>query len=161
MPNGGQFVAANVGPQTAYDVDIFEIGMKFEFQCQLDRPLALVIVDQNFVNEGERAPVNGPGQPDGDFVTLDETANALHQVLASLRSPENPTGREFSRIGLVGHSNGSLTSIYATGTYHDADALVTTAWMHVPHPLPFNPGDILAALTTPYIPATAFSKVSP
>lgn len=97
-------------------------------------------------------------QPDGDFVTLDETARALHQVLASLRQPRNPTGKKWKKIGLVGHSNGSLTSIYATGTYHDADALVTTAWMHAPHPLPFNPLDIIAALTTPYIPATTFSK---
>jgi alpha-beta hydrolase superfamily lysophospholipase len=97
-------------------------------------------------------------QPDGDFVTLDETASALHQVLASLRVAGNPTGHAFENIALVGHSNGSLTSVYATGTYHDADALVTTAWMHVPHPLPFDPGAILSVLTTPYIPATAFSK---
>jgi len=97
-------------------------------------------------------------QPDGDFVNLDQTANALHQVLASLRTPHNPTHHTYDRIALVGHSNGSLTSIYATGTYHDADALVTTAWLHVPHPLPFNPADIISQLTTPYIPATAFSK---
>jgi pimeloyl-ACP methyl ester carboxylesterase len=97
-------------------------------------------------------------QPDGDFVTLDETASALHQVLASLRTSDNPTGHDFDHIALVGHSNGSLTSVYATGTYHDADALVTTAWMHVPHPLPFDPAAILGVLTTPYIPATAFSK---
>lgn len=97
-------------------------------------------------------------QPDGDFVTLDETASALHQVLASLRNADNPTGHEFENVALVGHSNGSLTSVYATGTYHDADALVTTAWLHVPHPLPFDPALILSVLTTPYIPATAFSK---
>lgn len=97
-------------------------------------------------------------QPDGDFVTLDETASALHQVLASLREPGNPTGEEYDQIALVGHSNGSLTSIYATGTYHDADTLVTTAWQHVPHPLPFDPAEVLSLLTTPYIPATAFSK---
>jgi alpha-beta hydrolase superfamily lysophospholipase len=97
-------------------------------------------------------------QPDGDFVNLDETARALHQVLASLRSPHNPTGHQHLRVALVGHSNGSLTSIYATGTYHDADALVTTAWEHTPHPLPFDPSAIVAALTTPYIPATTFSE---
>lgn len=97
-------------------------------------------------------------QPDGDFVTLDETASALHQVLASLRSPQNPTGRRHRRIALVGHSNGSLTSIYTAGTYHDPDALVTTAWMNVPHALPFNPDDIMAAVTTPYIPATTFPQ---
>jgi alpha-beta hydrolase superfamily lysophospholipase len=97
-------------------------------------------------------------QPDGDFVTLDETASALHQVLASLRSSGNPTDERYDTIALVGHSNGSLTSIYATGTYHDADALVTTAWLHVPHPLPFDPAVLLEALTAPYIPATTFSK---
>src|SRR5262249_54440690 len=31
-------------------------------------------------------------QPDGDLVTLDVTANALHQVLASLRHRDNPIG---------------------------------------------------------------------
>jgi len=97
-------------------------------------------------------------QPDGDTVTLPETASALHQVLASLRTSQNPTGHDFSKIALVGHSNGSLTSIFATGTYHDADGLVTTAFEHSPHPLPFNPGDILALLTTPYLPANAFSE---
>jgi alpha-beta hydrolase superfamily lysophospholipase len=97
-------------------------------------------------------------QPDGDLVTLDVTANALHQVLEALRREDNPTGHSFPRIALVGHSNGSLTSIYATGTYHDTDVLVTTAWEHTPHPLPFNPADIIALLTTPYIPATTFSE---
>jgi len=97
-------------------------------------------------------------QPDGDLVTLDATADALHQVLASLRTRHNPIGRRFARVALVGHSNGSLTSIYASGTYHDADALVTTAWEHTPHPLPFDPANIVAALTTPYIPATTFSE---
>jgi len=98
-------------------------------------------------------------QPDGDFVTLDETALALHQVLASLRSEHNPTHHAFKRIALVGHSNGSLTSIYETGTYHDANALATTAWEHSPHPLPFNPAtDILPLLTTPYIPADTFPE---
>jgi pimeloyl-ACP methyl ester carboxylesterase len=97
-------------------------------------------------------------QPDGDLVTLDVTANALHQVLASLRTQDNPIHHRFSRVALVGHSNGSLTSIYETGTYHDADVLVTTAWEHTPHPLPFDPADILAVLTAPYIPATTFSE---
>lgn len=97
-------------------------------------------------------------QPDGDFVTLDETARALHQVLASLRSPWNPTRTRHDRIGLVGHSNGSLTSIYATGTYGDADALVTTAFMHSPHPYPFGIDEILPVLTTPYISPLIFGE---
>lgn len=96
-------------------------------------------------------------QPDGDTVTLGATANALHQVLVSLRTTENPTRKAFNRIALVGHSNGSLTAIYATGTYHDCDALITTAWLHTPHPPGFDPTAVIAALTTPYLPARSFS----
>jgi pimeloyl-ACP methyl ester carboxylesterase len=90
-------------------------------------------------------------QPDGDFVTLDEVSRGLHQVLASLRTPHNPTGRRHNRIGLVGHSNGSLTSVYTTGTYNDADALVTTAFMHSPHPYPFGLPELAPFLGEPYI----------
>lgn len=97
-------------------------------------------------------------QPDGDWVTLDETARALHLLLASLRSADNPIGQAFKQIALVGHSNGSLTSIYSTGTYHDCDALVTTAWEHPPHPLPFDPEEVLEQASTPYLPARTFSK---
>lgn len=98
------------------------------------------------------------GRPDGDFVSLDETASALHQVLVNLRGRHNPIGRGFESIALVGHSNGSLTSIYETGTYHDADAVVSTAWQHAPHPLPFDPAAVLSLLTTPYLPARSFPE---
>jgi hypothetical protein len=97
-------------------------------------------------------------RPDGDWLTLDDTARALHQVVGSLRAHHNPTGRAFRQVALVGHSNGSLTSIYESGTYHDADALVTTAWLHSPHPLPFDPNFVLGQLTAPYIPAGTFPE---
>jgi pimeloyl-ACP methyl ester carboxylesterase len=89
-------------------------------------------------------------QPDGDFLDLDEVARGLHQVLANLRSPHNPTGKRHNRIGLIGHSNGSLTSVYATGTYNDADALVTTAFMVTPHPYPFGLPELGPLLFAPY-----------
>jgi pimeloyl-ACP methyl ester carboxylesterase len=84
-------------------------------------------------------------KPDGDFVTLSETSSALHQVLAQLRSGNNPVGQAFDRIVLVGHSFGSINSILVQGTYHDADALVVTGLGHVPHPLPI-PIDLISAL---------------
>ena len=98
------------------------------------------------------------GRPDGDFLSLDETASALHQVLVNLRGKHSPIGRGFQSIALVGHSNGSLTSIYEAGTYHDADAVVSTAWQHAPHPLPFDPAAVLSQLTTPYLPARSFPE---
>jgi pimeloyl-ACP methyl ester carboxylesterase len=98
------------------------------------------------------------GRPDGDFLSLDETASALHQVLVRLRTRHNPIGRGFQSIALVGHSNGALTSVYETGTYHDADVVVSTAWQHSPHPLPFDPAAILGLMTTPYLPARTFPE---
>ena len=71
--------------------------------------------------------------PEGDLVTLDSWGAALHQVLQSLHAPENPTGATFRHIVLVGHSFGSITSIYVLGAHpEDADALVTTGAAHVP-----------------------------
>ena len=36
----------------------------------------------------------------------------------------------------VSHSLGSINAVYEQGTYHDADAVVTTGMGHVPHTLP-------------------------
>ncbi|HMA37048.1 MAG TPA: alpha/beta hydrolase [Chloroflexia bacterium] len=77
-------------------------------------------------------------KPDGDFLTLDETASGLHQVLARLHTASNPTGYAFPQIALVGDSMGGVIAVYEQGTYHDANALVTTALSHVPHPLGFD-----------------------
>jgi pimeloyl-ACP methyl ester carboxylesterase len=101
-------------------------------------------------------------KPDGDFFGLDEAASSLHQVVASLRTYSNPAGRGFGSIALVGHSNGSVTAIYAQGTYADADALVTTGWVHGCRGLPVDPTDPLlgAALGTPYVSLPGFVRSS-
>src|SRR5262249_20189174 len=84
-------------------------------------------------------------KPDGDFVTLAETASSLHQVLTELRNGTSSLGYAFGPIVLVGHSFGSINAILVQGTYHDADALVVTGLGHVPHPLPISP-DLIAVL---------------
>ncbi len=98
---------------------------------------ALLAIDQLGTGESSK--------PDGDFVTLNETALSLHQVLAQMRSGDNPLGYAFQKIILVGHSFGSINSILVQGTYHDADALVVTALGHVPHELPI-PSELITAL---------------
>src|SRR5690242_3249504 len=65
---------------------------------------AVLAVDQ--LGSGESS------HPQGDTVTLQEAANALHQVLTSLRTDANPIGVGFPRLALVGHSFGSITATY-------------------------------------------------
>jgi pimeloyl-ACP methyl ester carboxylesterase len=103
---------------------------------------ALLAIDQLGTGDSSK--------PNGDFVTLNETALSLHQVLVQMRGGNNPLGHAFDRIVLVGHSFGSINAILVQGTYHDADALVVTGLGHVPHQLPIPP-ELLAALAqTPY-----------
>ena len=89
---------------------------------------ALLAIDQLGTGDSSK--------PSGDFVTLNETASSLHQVLVQMRGVNNPLGYAYQRIVLVGHSFGSINSILVQGLYHDADALVVTALGHVPHELP-------------------------
>jgi pimeloyl-ACP methyl ester carboxylesterase len=99
----------------------------------------------------------GTGQsthPDGDSFGLPESAECVHQVASALR-------RDYDRVVLVGFSNGSVTSIYAQGTYHDADALVTTGWVHGCRGLPIDPTDPVlgAALAFPYVTLPEFARI--
>jgi pimeloyl-ACP methyl ester carboxylesterase len=108
---------------------------------------ALLAIDQLGTGESSK--------PDGDFVTLNETALSLHQVLGQMRSGNNPLAYAFRQIVLVGHSFGSINSILVQGTYHDADALVVTGLGHVPHQLPI-PSELINELANyPYFPLPA------
>lgn len=88
-------------------------------------------------------------KPDGDFFSLDEAASALHQISGQVRA----YGGRHAKLAYVGHSNGSVTSIYAQGTYGDADLLVTTGWVHGFRGLPIDPTDpqVQQSIATPYI----------
>ena len=111
---------------------------------------ALLAIDQLGAGESSK--------PAGDFVTLNETASSLHQVLVQMRGGNNPLEYAFQKIVLVGHSFGSINSILVQATYHDADALVVTALGHVPHQLPIPP-DLIAALAQfPYFPLPAEAR---
>lgn len=88
-------------------------------------------------------------KPDGDFFSLADAASSLHQISGRIRA----YGGHRAKLAYVGHSNGSVTSIYAQGTYGDADLLVTTGWVHGFRGLPVDPTDpaVQAAIATPYI----------
>ena len=97
-----------------------------------NRGYAVLAIDQ--VGAGESC------MPDGlTMVQLQNTTNALVQILMGLRSGGNPTGIAFERIALVGHSAGSINAIAAkaaTGSQL-VDALVVTGSRHLAvDPLP-------------------------
>lgn len=106
------------------------------------RKYAVLAVDQLGAGESDK--------PDGDLLTLAETASAVHQVVARMRS--GATGHAFGRVVLVGHSLGSINAVYAQATYADADALITTGMGHVKHDLPIPPAVIFEMLKEKYFP---------
>jgi pimeloyl-ACP methyl ester carboxylesterase len=124
-------------------------GHEYSFaRYMAEQKYAVLAVDQLAAGESTRPE-------DGDSVTLDQTASALHQVIARLRSGENACGYAFERVVTVGHSLGAINVIYEQGTYHDADAIITTGAGHVPHPLPFPDAVIAEMLQHEYFPFPA------
>ncbi len=124
-------------------------GHEYSFaRYMAEQKYAVLAVDQLAAGESTRPA-------DGDSVTLDVTANALHQVIAQLRSGRSPVGYAFERVVTVGHSLGAINVIYEQGTYHDADAVVTTGAGHVPHPLPIPEAVIAEMLQHEYFPFPA------
>lgn len=106
------------------------------------RGYAVLALDQLGTGESDAPP--------GDFLSIDEIASSMHQVLSGLRTRRNPTQRKFEHITLVGHSLGSLAAIYTAGTYGDVDALVVTGTSLAPHPLPYDAATVNQLLSVPY-----------
>ncbi|HEX8688560.1 MAG TPA: alpha/beta hydrolase [Pyrinomonadaceae bacterium] len=114
-------------------------GHEYSFaRYMAERKYAVLAIDELGAGESTKPA-------DGDSVTLDQTASAIHQVISRLRSGENGVGYAFGQVVTVGHSLGSINAIYEQGTYHDADAVVATGTGHVPHELPV-PGELIAQL---------------
>jgi pimeloyl-ACP methyl ester carboxylesterase len=66
--------------------------------------------------------------PLGTLLTFDTMAYAVHQVVQEVRAGD--LGVTFSKVLLVGHSMGSLTSWVEAGKYHDVDGLISTGAEH-------------------------------
>jgi pimeloyl-ACP methyl ester carboxylesterase len=115
-------------------------GHEYSFaRYMAERKYAVLAIDQLGAGESTKPA-------DGDLLTLDQTASAIHQVITRLRSGENGVAYGFERVVTVGHSLGSINAIYEQGTYHDADAVITTGMGHVPHTIPV-PAELIAELS--------------
>jgi pimeloyl-ACP methyl ester carboxylesterase len=121
-------------------------GHEYSFAGYMaERKYAVLAIDELGTGESTRPE-------DGDLLTLDQTAAAIHQVITQLRAGEDDIGYAFGRIVTVGHSLGAINAIYEQATYHDADALVSTGMGHVPHELPIPPEVFAALLQYEYAP---------
>lgn len=90
--------------------------------------------------------------PDGDFLTVAESAGSIRQVLTSLRTKYNPIGKRFKKITLVGHSLGSWTALYSEGVLgHSVDGLVLTGVSVTPGASTLTYEDLAPFLGTPYL----------
>ncbi|WAS95722.1 alpha/beta hydrolase [Nannocystis punicea] len=90
--------------------------------------------------------------PAGDLADLAESASALEQVLTRVRAADLLWEPVFDKIVLVGHSMGTITSVYALGNYGPiADALVATGWAHAPRIIPIDPAAFEGPLQQPYV----------
>lgn len=90
--------------------------------------------------------------PPGDLADLAESASALEQVLTQVRSVGPCWDPLFEKIALVGHSMGTITSVYTLGSYGPvADALVATGWAHAPRIIPIDPEAFAEPLQQPYV----------
>jgi pimeloyl-ACP methyl ester carboxylesterase len=67
------------------------------------------------------------------FVDAHSNANALHQVVDSVRT-QGVAGRRYGRIVLTGHSYGTFTSDLTAATYGGVDGIIGTGWMQGPTP---------------------------
>src|SRR5215213_10897239 len=115
-------------------------GHEYSFaRYMAERKYAVLAIDQLGAGESTKPA-------DGDSVTLDQTASGIHQVITQLRSGENATGYAFEKVVTVGHSLGTINAVYEQGTYHDADAVVTTGMGHVPHAIPV-PAELIEQLS--------------
>lgn len=77
----------------------------------------------------ERLGYGQSTHPHSELVTLENGAEALHQVVAKLRSGEIGS-HAFSRVIWVGHSLGTLYGWLEASTYSDVDAFVLTGLLH-------------------------------
>ncbi|MBX5480736.1 MAG: alpha/beta hydrolase [Myxococcaceae bacterium] len=129
-----------------YDGRYWEIpeinGVSYSYaEDMASRGYIVVVMDQLGAGQSDK--------PDGDLFGLAEAGSALYQVGEQIRQH---IGKHRALV-YVGHSNGSVTSLWSQGIYGGADAVITTGWVHGYRGLPVDPNDPVfqQALSTPYI----------
>lgn len=118
------------------------VGVSYSYAREMARRgYTIVALDQLGAGASSRPP--------GDLVSLDVAAAAVAEAIKQVRAGAAGTA---GLIALVGHSIGTIVSVYAQAVHHPADLLVTTGLGHEPVPgSPFPPGVVEAAMQSEYV----------
>jgi pimeloyl-ACP methyl ester carboxylesterase len=92
----------------------------------------------------DRIGIGQSTHPLSTEVTIPANAATIHQAISQLRAG-SVDGVHYARVVIVGHSLGSLISLYEAGTYHDVDAVVASGILHS-----FDPTGVARFVTTLY-----------
>jgi len=82
----------------------------------------------------DRIGIGQSTRPLGTQVSIPSNAFTIHQAISQLRAG-SVDGVQYGKVVIVGHSLGSLISLYEAGTYHDVDGVVASGILHSINPL--------------------------
>jgi pimeloyl-ACP methyl ester carboxylesterase len=80
----------------------------------------------------DRPGTGASGRPPADLLTMATEADAVHQIVAQLRSGAvgSVHGVRAGRVVLVGHSVGTSVALVEAATYHDVDGVLASGFLH-------------------------------
>jgi hypothetical protein len=87
----------------------------------------------NTVFNIDRIGVGQSDRPTPADVTVSSQAYVTHQIIQALRQGA-VDGTRFHEVLGVGHSIGAAIWLYEAATWHDADGLILTSYLHQPNP---------------------------
>jgi pimeloyl-ACP methyl ester carboxylesterase len=92
----------------------------------------------------DRIGIGASTHPLSTEVSIPSNALTIHEAISQLRAG-TVDGVSYRKVVIVGHSLGSLISLYEAGTYQDVDAVVASGILHT-----FNSLGVAKFLTTLY-----------
>lgn len=121
-------------------------GVSYDYAAYLVATTDVLTVDQLGTGESELPDA------DGNSLTIEESANILKQVVEQTKTAGGPFVTPYTTVYLVGHSVGAAIAIYTQASFHVADGLVVSGYIHSPHMLPpaASPAVVSLILMQPY-----------
>jgi pimeloyl-ACP methyl ester carboxylesterase len=77
----------------------------------------------------DRIGIGQSTRPLNTAVSIPSNAFTIHQAISQLRAG-SVDGVQYDKVAIVGHSLGSLISLYEAATYHDVDGVVASGILH-------------------------------
>jgi len=115
---------------TAYGRSYFDFPYQPDTYSYVRAATAAGFTTFNF----DRIGIGGSTKPLGTQITVESNAHTIHEAITKLRAG-TVDGTAYSKVVIVGHSLGSLITLYEAGTYKDVDAVVASGILHSIEPI--------------------------